>query len=153
VGEGPLGISLRSPDAETVDAYMYTKPGFVVSVEDGRLWVFKAGSEALADWRKSGDLAKRVTQIGEGPGGITLMGPDSETLTEYKVAADGFITVVDKGGRLWVFRPGSDEYLEFQKSGEPAKRVTRIGEGPGGVTLMGPDSETLEAYLASVGGK
>ena len=47
---------------------------------------------------------------------------------------------------LWVFRTGSDALGEFLASGEPAKSVTRIGAGPDGLTLRGPDRAVLDAY-------
>lgn len=59
---------------------------------------------------------------------------------------DGFVTkVVDK--RLWVFRAGTPELGEFEKTGELAKQVTRIGAGPNGMTIKGPDGDTIDAYL------
>ena len=34
----------------------------------------------------------------------------------------------------------------FLESGEPAMSVTRIGAGPDGLTLRGPDRDVLDAY-------
>lgn len=45
----------------------YDKAGFVTEVEDGRLWVFKEGSESLAQFREHGEPAKQFTLIGAGP--------------------------------------------------------------------------------------
>ncbi len=59
----------------------------------------------------------------------------------------GFFTKV-QDERLWVFQEGSKELAEFQKSGEPAIHVSKIGEGPEGMTLKGPSYEVLDAYLA-----
>ncbi|MEZ6196640.1 MAG: hypothetical protein R3F20_13090 [Planctomycetota bacterium] len=60
----------------------------------------------------------------------------------------GFKTfVVD--GRLWVFREGSEALMEYEKVGEPAKLVTRIGEGPEGMTIRSDSGETIDAYLAA----
>ncbi len=61
----------------------YSKPGFVTFVKDGRLWVFRAGSKELQDYKKDGEPAKQVTRVGEGPEGMTLKGPDTETLNAY----------------------------------------------------------------------
>lgn len=58
----------------------------------------------------------------------------------------GFVTA-EKDGRLWVFPEGSKELAEFEKSGEPAIHVSKIGEGPEGMTLKGPSYEVLNAYL------
>ena len=52
-------------------------------------------------------------------------------------------------GRLWVFRAGSKELAEFQKSGEPARQVTRIGAGPNGMTLKSSDAAVIDAYVAA----
>ena len=61
----------------------------------------------------------------------------------------GFVTVLDKHGRLWVFRAESKELAEFREKGEPAKQVVRPRSGPDGLTLKAPDAETLDAYLAA----
>jgi len=60
----------------------------------------------------------------------------------------GFVTEMEDG-RLWVFRADSKELAEFLAKGEPVKQVIRPGAGPGGVTIKGVDSETLEAYMAA----
>ena len=61
----------------------YERPGFVVVEEDGRLWVFRAGSEALEEFRKHGEPAKCTTLIGKGPNGMTVKGPDRATIAAY----------------------------------------------------------------------
>lgn len=61
----------------------------------------------------------------------------------------GFVTVLDKHGRLWVFRAESKELAEFREKGEPAKQVVRPRSGPDGLTLKAADAETLDAYLAA----
>ncbi|MFZ5561615.1 MAG: hypothetical protein ACOY41_08865 [Pseudomonadota bacterium] len=60
----------------------------------------------------------------------------------------GFVTFV-QDGRLWVFQEGAKELEEFQKHGEPTIHVSKIGEGPEGMTLKGASYETLDAYLSS----
>ncbi|MCB9898456.1 MAG: hypothetical protein H6825_10670 [Planctomycetes bacterium] len=60
----------------------------------------------------------------------------------------GFAAFV-RDGRLWVFRAGSPELSEFHAQGEPSEQFTRPGAGFGGMTLKGPDRETVEAYLAA----
>lgn len=52
-------------------------------------------------------------------------------------------------GRLWVFRAGSKDLAAFQKSGEPARQVTRIGAGPNGMTLKSSDAAVIDAYVAA----
>lgn len=61
----------------------YDKPGFVTEVEDGRLWVFKEGSEELKQFRQHGEPAKQFTIIGAGPEGMTVKAASQETLDEY----------------------------------------------------------------------
>lgn len=159
IGVGPDGKSLMSSDGQTIDSYLasttYAYPGFHVEMLDGRLWVFKDGSEALKQYREIGEPAKRLTRIAAGPDDLTLIGPDAETLDDYAAVAvyglPGFATfLID--GRLWVFRDPSSELDGFEKVGEPAKRVTRVGAGPRDLTLVGPDGETLDAYMAAFGG-
>ena len=60
----------------------------------------------------------------------------------------GFYTEV-REGRLWVFREGSKELEEFKKHGEPEKQVTRIGGGPGGMTIKSSDAKVIDDYLAA----
>ena len=143
---GPMGLTLRGPDAATLDAYLNAKNGFVTIVEDGRLWVFRLGSKDLAEYRKAGELAKQVVQPGAGPGGMTIKAPDKETIIEYLTARDGFTTIYDKD-RLWVFRSGSDPLWKFKKDGELAQHVVRPAAGPMGLTVKSPDGETLDWYL------
>lgn len=146
-GVGPMGVTLKSPDAETIDAYLLGKPGFYVQVEDGRLWVFREGSQELQEFRDKGEPAKCVIRPGAGPDRMTLKGPDNETLDAYIYSAAGFVTkLVDE--RLWVFRAASDELKQFESQGELAKHVIRPGAGPGGITLKAPDAQTLDAYLS-----
>ncbi len=52
-------------------------------------------------------------------------------------------------GRLWVFRSGSRELAAFQKSGPPARQVTRLGVGPGGMALKSTDASIIDGYLAT----
>lgn len=146
---GPLGATIKAPDNETIDEYLTSKPGFVTRVVDGRLWVFRDGSGELAEFEQSGEPAKHVIRPGAGPGGMTLKAPDVEAITEYLTACEGFTTVV-QDDRLWVFRDGSDALAEFRRDGEPAKHVIRPVAGPLGMTVKGPDAETLDAYLRLV---
>lgn len=82
-----LALSLPAPlgcaSSGSHGAATTQKSGFVVIERDGRLYVFDAGSEALADYRASGDMAKRVTRIGAGPNGETLIAPDTDVLDRY----------------------------------------------------------------------
>jgi len=102
-----------SPDGRLikccVDRDPLDKPGFVTFVNDGRLWVFRLGSGALAEYLAVGEPAKNVTRPAAGPGGMTLRSDDNTTLDAYGAAQEGFVTeIVD--GRIWVLvkivRPG-----------------------------------------------
>jgi hypothetical protein len=143
------------PDGTTVqtsaDREPHAKPGFVTAERDGRLWVFRPGSAELAEFIASGEPAKHVTLPAAGPGGMTIKAENKDAALAYLAARNGFVTEVVEG-RIWVFKPGSPELVEFRKSGEPAKSVIRPAAGPGGATLKGPDTETLDAYLSAAAG-
>lgn len=148
IGAGPGGMTLRAPDAETLDEYTAWKPGFTVRPREGRIWVFLEGAKELAEFEKAGELAKMVTRIGAGPGGATLRAPDAETLDLYTAAKEGFAVRLAEG-RMYVFRMDAKELPEFDRAWDLAKMVTRTGAGPGGMTLRAPDAETLDAYALS----
>lgn len=125
----------------------YDKPGFVTAVVKGRLWVFAEGSEELAKYKASGNTpAECVSRPKAGPDRMTLLSPDKEVLEGYMVSKPGFVTaIVD--GRLCVFAEGSEALTAFKASGKPpAEQVVRVKAGPLGMTLIGPDKETLDAY-------
>jgi hypothetical protein len=87
IGAGPRGASLRSDDADTLLAYVASKPGFRVFVEDERLWVFREGSEHLEQFLEVGEPAKSVTLIGVGPRGVSVRGAERATLDAYLMSA------------------------------------------------------------------
>jgi hypothetical protein len=154
VKKGPMGMTVKAPDKATAVAYITAKPGFVTMMtEEERLWVFRADSEELADYKQAGELAKHVIRPGAGPMGMTIKAPDTETLLAYAAAAPGFVSVVIQEAdspRVWVFRPGSDELAQFKSGGELAKHVTKVKAGPLGMTVKAPDPETANAYLRIV---
>ena len=76
-----LGLS-----AFSVHASEYDKPGFVTEVEDGRLWVFKDGSEEYKAFKQHGEPVKQFTSIGTGPGGMTVKAADQSALDGYHAA-------------------------------------------------------------------
>lgn len=135
-------------EAAAADAAKYAKSGFFVALEDGRLWVFREGSEELAEFLEHGEPAKQVVRPAAGPGGITIKSVDGETLSEYLLTRPGFWVRVEDG-RLWVFRESSGELAQFLEHGEPAKQVVRPAAGPDGITLKAVDAEVLDAYLAA----
>jgi hypothetical protein len=61
----------------------FDKPGFVTEVEDGRLWVFREGSQELKDFEATGEPAKQFSDIGNGPNGMTVKAADEKTLKDY----------------------------------------------------------------------
>jgi hypothetical protein len=151
VGQGPGGISLRGVDRETLDAYLLAKPGFATALDDGRLWVFPAGSPSWQSFLENGPPAKSVTRVSQGPGGISIRAEELETIQAYLTARPGFATaLVD--GRVWVSRADSEDWTAFQAQGEPAKSVTRVGAGPTGLSLRASDAETIDAYLHALEG-
>lgn len=148
-GAGPMGMTVKSEDFDTIDEYLCSRPGFVTRVRDGRLWVFRPGSKSLAEFDAVGEPAKHVTKVREGPHGMTIKAEDVSTIEQYMATAEGFETkVVD--GRVWVFLADSKEYREFMEKGEPAKHITLVRAGPMGMTVKGPDSDTVNLYLRQV---
>jgi len=136
VGVGPDRRTVRALDRETALAFLATKPGFEVELDDGRLWVFRSGTPHER-------TEKHVTLVGAGPRHMTVKAADRATAVDYVVCVPGFATeVVD--GRLWVHR--ADAPRE-----RPEKHVTRVGAGPLRMTVKASDRELLDAYLAAVG--
>lgn len=145
---GPLGMTIKAPDVETIDSYLLGKDGFVTFLEDGRLWVFRSGAKELTEFQKNKELAKHVVLPGAGQHGITIKSPDRDTAAAYLASREGFRTIL-ADGRLWVFKSGTKDLADFQKHGELAKHLVRPSAGPLGLTLKGPDAETLDAYQQS----
>ena len=87
IGAGPDHKTLLGAELDVLADYSaswrYRAPGFVVVGDDGRLWVFRKGSDGLAAFLKEGPPAERVTLIGRGPEGKTLYGADMATLQAY----------------------------------------------------------------------
>lgn len=61
----------------------YDKAGFITAVEDGRLWVFEAGSKDHEDFVKHGEPVKQFSKVGAGPDGMTVKGPSIEVIDAY----------------------------------------------------------------------
>lgn len=60
----------------------------------------------------------------------------------------GFVTRIEDG-RLWIFTEGSKELEQFEQHGEPSVNVSRIGEGPEGMTLKAPTNDVIDAYMTA----
>ena len=131
-----------------LDLEMYAKPGFVVLEDDGRLWVFREGSDDLTAFQESGEPARQVVRPLAAPGGVTVKSTESATIDEYLTTLPGFYTRMDDG-RLWVFKTGSAELDAFLQTGEPAKQVVRPLAGPFGLTIKAVASEVIDEYLAA----
>jgi len=76
----------------------------------------------------------------------TAVNASSHQVKAADYARPGFVTKVEDG-RLWVFIPGSKELANFEKHGELAKHVIRPAAGPNRITVKGPDTNTVDAYL------
>ncbi|MEX2607856.1 MAG: hypothetical protein WD708_10965 [Kiritimatiellia bacterium] len=82
-GAGPNGLTLKGTDRDTMMEYALSQPGFTVIMEDGRLWVFRSGSEALAQFHEHGEPAKIVVRPAAGPRKMTLKSVDGGILDAY----------------------------------------------------------------------
>jgi hypothetical protein len=67
----------------------YDAPGLVTEIKEDRIWVFKPDSAELAEFRKTGELAKQYTSIGGGPDGMTVKAASPSILKEYLDATKG----------------------------------------------------------------
>ncbi|MFO7764882.1 MAG: hypothetical protein R6V33_00465 [Pelovirga sp.] len=128
----------------------FDRPGYVTGVEDGRLWVFQAGTkEAQAYTASKSKPAKHVVRPAAGPNGMTVRAPELGIIDGYLMSKPGFVTSVEDG-RLWVFKDGSkeaDAYIATKS--KPAKHVVRPAAGPNGMTIRAPEFEVIDAYLAT----
>lgn len=61
----------------------HDKAGFVTAVEDGRLWVFEAGSKDHEEFLKNGEPVRQFAKVGAGPNGMTVKGPSIEVIDAY----------------------------------------------------------------------
>jgi len=82
-GVGPLGMTLKSSDTETSLAYLVAHDGFETFVDDGRIWVFPAGSPAVKEYEEVGEPGKYVIRPGAGPLGMTVKALDNDTMEAY----------------------------------------------------------------------
>ena len=143
-----LGCASAPENRLLLDLAMYTKPGFVVLEEDGRLWVFREGSEDLVAFEESKDLVKQVIRPKAAPGSVTVKSTESSTIDEYLTTLPGFYTRMEDG-RLWVFKRDSVELETFLQTGKPAKQVVRPLAGPFGLTIKAVSTGVLDEYLAA----
>lgn len=78
----------------------------------------------------------------------TLLAISSAAFASADYNKAGFEAHVENG-RLWVFKTNSPELAAFKAQGEPAVSVSRIGEGPEGMTVRSHSQEIIEAYLTA----
>lgn len=151
IGAGPAGETLKSDSKEVIVEWLAHKPGYMTEVVDERLWVLKIGSKAHNQFLKTGEPAKSVTLIGEGPTGMSVRSDSKATYIEYMARKSGFATEVHDE-RLWVFKKDTEAYEQFQEVGEPAKCYTMVGAGPMGLSVRSDSKETIMDWATSAPG-
>ncbi len=144
-----IGCAAKDLDAAN-HGTSYDRPGFVTGVEDGRLWVFLAGSkEGQAYAANKSKPARHVVRPGAGPNGMTIRSPEFEIIDAYLMSKPGFVVGVEDG-RLWVFKEGTKEADAYVAGkSKPARHVVRPGAGPNGMTIRAPEFDIIDAYLAT----
>jgi hypothetical protein len=145
--------SVKSADAETLDAWAVRKPGWVTRVREGRTWVFREGDPAVAELDAGVEPVQHVTRVTATPAGVQVVkARDAGTVAGYAATRAGFVAR-ETGGHLWIFRARSPELATVDEGGELARHVTRLTATPFGVqVLKAPDADILEAWLASPAG-
>lgn len=83
IGKGPMGVSIRSYDKETVLKWAAKVHGFNTYIREGRVWVFKPGSEHEAEFLSVGEPAKSITKVGAGPLRSTIRAAEEDVLHHY----------------------------------------------------------------------
>ncbi len=116
--------------------------------KDGRIYVFD-DYKTYDDFLKLGETTYRLTRIGAGPHGETIVfglrkkdkkmrsGIGAVDLFDGKTEAidEGFYGEVVKDGRIYVFDHWED-MKAFLNVGEAPYRFTQIGAGPNGETVV-----------------
>ncbi len=148
IGVGPGGKSIRAIDKDVVVAYLAAKPGYHTEVKNGRVWVFREGSEDHDRYLAEGEPGKCYTAIGVGPLGATVRSESKDHVAGWLTAKPGYHTeLVD--GRVWILEEGSEAHQEFAANGEIGKNYTSIGTGPMGMSLRSDSRETVYAWAAT----
>ena len=161
---GPLGMTVRSPDADVLVRYIIARDGFVTGIVDGRIWVFPAHAPEAAEFLASGKTpVNHVIRPNAGPLGMTVRATDARILDAYAplqtVAVEeprgsiydrpGFVTTI-KDGRLWVMRSGTPEASAMLNEGRtPVNQVIRPAVGPAGMTVRAIDHQDIIEYLGT----
>ena len=83
IGALPGGLTVKAPDQNTLNGYLASREGFLVLPKDGRLWVFAQDSEEASAALNGEYPEKHVTEVGAGPGGVTLKSPSRDVIEGY----------------------------------------------------------------------
>lgn len=153
-----LLIGLASPAAFADEAKpAYNSNDYYEVTHDKRIYVFD-DAKTFKDFLTNGETPFRLTRIGAGPHGETVVfglrgmdksKPESEigavNLYDGKIdgSSDSFYGEVAREGRIYVFQDAKG-FKAFRNSGEAAYRYTDIGGGPKGETVVYVLSSSLK---------
>jgi len=141
-------LSLVIASFTTTAAPHYNVNDYYQVYKEGRIYIFD-DYKTYNSFNQVGETAYRLTRIGEGPKGETLVfgltkkdkkmrsGLGSVALYEGTAegVSEGFYGEVIKEGRIYVFSEWAD-LKAFLSVGEAPYRFTQIGSGPKGETLV-----------------
>ena len=84
IAAGPQGQTIISTEAEHIDAYLISRPGFYTSLDrDGRIWVFPEGHPDHQAYLEQGRPVRQVRRIAAGPGGRTVISTEAAHIDAY----------------------------------------------------------------------
>ena len=83
IGAGPEGMTIRSDSKETTNGYFAQKEGFVVNINDGRIYVVTTDSPNNHDGVVEIPEKDIITKIGAGVGNMTVRSDSIETINAY----------------------------------------------------------------------
>lgn len=126
----------------------YNVNDFYQVYKEGRVYIFD-DFKTYDEFVKVGETPFRLTRIGAGPAGETLVfgltkkdkkmrsGLGSVDMYDGKAEgiSDGFYGEIIKEGRIYVFGDWTD-MKNFMSTGEAPLRYTQIGAGPNGETVV-----------------
>lgn len=145
----PAAFAGETAPKSPAEAPAYNVNDYYQILRDQRIYVFD-DSKTFGEFLSGGETPYRLTRVGAGPQGETLvfglrnMDKDKKdeniggvVLYDGKAqgAADGFFAVLMDDKRILVFEdwPG---FAAYRASGEAALRYTDIGGGPQGQTVV-----------------
>ena len=86
IGAGPEGMTIRSDSKDTTNGYLAQKEGFVVNINDGRIYVVTTDSPNNHDGVVEISEKDIITKIGAGVGNMTVRSDSIETINAYLAA-------------------------------------------------------------------